>query len=102
MGNDTIYGNLEQIDYSISQLENLCNNKQVDNNKEVERIINRITTENWIGKDSETFKNKFSEYQNNLTKMASFYQQIINDLRVIRSELEEQMQTKPNIHTDGF
>ncbi len=102
MGNDIVYGNLGQIDYSINQLENLCNSKQVDNNKEVERILNRLTTENWIGKDSEAFKNKFREYQNNLDKMAAFYQQIISDLKIIRSELEEQMQTKPNIHTDGF
>lgn len=103
MKSDIVYTDLSQVDYSISQLENLCNQEQIENNNEVERIIEKLTTENWVGaNDTEVFKNKFAEYQENLKKMAYFYEQIISDLKDIRVGMEEQMQSRPNIHTDGF
>ncbi|MCI8567975.1 MAG: hypothetical protein HFG48_01495 [Bacilli bacterium] len=103
MGNDVIYTDLSQVDYSINQLESLCNQQQVENNKEVERIIEKLTTESWAGAtDTEAFKNKFAEYQENLRKMSYFYSQVIDDLRSIRVDMEDQMQSRPNIHTDGF
>lgn len=103
MGSDIVYTDLSQVDYSINQLENLCNQQQVENNNEVERIIDRLTTENWTDSaDSEAFKETFSKYQENLKRMASFYEQIISDLKVIRTEMSDQMQSRPNIHTDGF
>lgn len=103
MKSDIVYTDLSQVDYSISQLENLCNQEQIENNNEVERIIEKLTTESWVGaNDTEVFKNKFAEYQENLKKMAYFYEQIISDLKDIRVGMEEQMQSRPNIHTDGF
>lgn len=103
MGNDIVYTDLSQVDYSINQLESLCNSQQVENNNEVEKLISKLTTESWVGaKDTEVFKEVFAEYQENLKKMAAFYEQIICDLKNIRVEMNEQMQARPNIHTDGF
>lgn len=101
--NDVVHINLSQLDFSIEQLEKLCNQEQISNNRQVQSIVHKLFSEDWVGSaDGEAFRDKFAEYQRNLDKMASFYDQIITDLKKIRSDMAQQINNKPNIHTDGF
>lgn len=96
--NDILNVDLTLIDNAISLIKNDCFTKLSENNSELKEIIVRLTTEEWISEENQTFVTVMEGYIEKLNVISEFYEQIAKDLQKIKIEMEIEMNKKPSIH----
>ena len=96
--NDILNVDLSLIDNAVEIIKKDCFNKLGINNKDLKDIITKLTTEEWISNENQSFIAVMDNYLNKLKIVSEFYEHIAKDLQKIKIEMEIEMNKKPSIH----
>lgn len=96
--NDILNIDLSLIDNSVEIIRKDCFNKLELNNKDLKDLITKLTTEEWISNENQSFVLVMDSYIDKLKIISEFYEQITKDLQKIKIEMEIEMNKKPSIH----
>lgn len=96
--NDILNVDLSLIDTAVEIIKKDCFNKLEINNQNLKDIITKLTTEEWISNENQSFVAVIDSYIEKLKVVSEFYEQITKDLQKVKIEMEIEMNKKPSIH----